>query len=164
MGHLPVCRTSPSKLSAPSSEGVFGTERQLSITLENVGSDPADELIVTLTTDDEHVVMMDNTETVNMSAGDSMTINGFMADISSNIPNGHPIEFNVNLVTGEHEWDYSFISMSMAPEINLVNEKNKLSKDRGLKNLILEKKYNYKKVSLSEGVTIDFDTIEDFNL
>ncbi len=47
---------------------------------------------------------------------------------------------------------------------NLVDEKNKLSKDRGLKKLILEKKYNYKKVSLSEGVTIDFDTIEDFNL
>ena len=31
--------------------------------------------------------MMDATETINMSAGDSMTLNGFSANISSNIPN-----------------------------------------------------------------------------
>ena len=47
---------------------------------------------------------------------------------------------------------------------SLVNEKDKLSKDKGLKNIILEKKYNYKRVSLSEGVTIDFDTEDDFSL
>lgn len=47
---------------------------------------------------------------------------------------------------------------------SLVNEKDKLSKDKGLKKIILEKKYNYKRVSLSEGVTIDFDTEDDFSL
>ena len=77
--------------------------------------------LTTLSTDDEHIVMMDNTETINLSAGDSMTVNGFMVDVSMNIPNGRPIEFNVNLVTGDHEWNYSFMSMSMAPEINLVS-------------------------------------------
>ena len=47
---------------------------------------------------------------------------------------------------------------------SLVNEKDKLSKDKGLKKIILEKKYNYKRVSLSEGVIIDFDTEDDFSL
>tara|TARA_B100000212_G_scaffold250615_1_gene191775 strand:- start:89 stop:691 length:603 start_codon:yes stop_codon:yes gene_type:complete len=47
---------------------------------------------------------------------------------------------------------------------DLIKDISKLSNDKGLKNLILDKKYNYIKVSLSEGVTRDFDTIEDFNI
>ena len=47
---------------------------------------------------------------------------------------------------------------------DLIKDISKLSNDRGLKKLILDKKYNYIRVSLSEGVTKDFDTIEDFNL
>ena len=100
---------------------MFGTESEISLTLENVGSDPANDMTITLSTNDEHVEMMDATETINMSAGDSMTLNGFSANISSNIPNGHAIEFNVNLVSGDHEWDYSFVSMAMAPEVNLIS-------------------------------------------
>ncbi len=99
---------------------MYGNSNQLSITLENVGSDPADELIITLSTDDEHVTLIDNTETVNLSAGDTMVVDGFSAEISSNIPNEHQIEFNVNLVSGDNSWDYSFMTMAMAPEINLI--------------------------------------------
>lgn len=47
---------------------------------------------------------------------------------------------------------------------DLIKDKSKLSNDKGLKKLILDKKYNYIKVNLSEGVTKDFDTIDDFNL
>ena len=47
---------------------------------------------------------------------------------------------------------------------DLIKNMSKLSNDKGLKKLILDKKYNYIAVSLSEGVTKDFDTIEDFNL
>ena len=47
---------------------------------------------------------------------------------------------------------------------DLIKDISKLSNDKGLKKLILNKKYNYIRVSLSEGVTKDFDTIEDFNL
>ena len=47
---------------------------------------------------------------------------------------------------------------------DLIKDVSKLSNDKGLKKLILDKKYNYIRVSLSEGVTKDFDTIEDFNL
>ena len=47
---------------------------------------------------------------------------------------------------------------------DLIKNLSKLSNDKGLKKLILDKKYNYIRVSLSEGVIKDFDTIEDFNL
>ena len=47
---------------------------------------------------------------------------------------------------------------------DLIRDTSKLSNDEGLKKLILNKKYDYIRVSLSEGVTKDFDTIEDFNL
>ena len=47
---------------------------------------------------------------------------------------------------------------------DLIKDISKLSNDKGLKKLILDKKYNYIRVSLSDGVTKDFDTIEDFNL
>ena len=47
---------------------------------------------------------------------------------------------------------------------DLIKDISKLSNDKGLKKLILDKKYNYIRVSLSEGVTKDFDSIEDFNL
>ena len=46
---------------------------------------------------------------------------------------------------------------------DLIKNISKLSSDKGLKKLILDKKYDYIKVSLSEGVTKDFDTLEDFN-
>jgi len=100
---------------------MYGNPNPISLTLENVGSDPADELIITLTTEDEHVFVTENAIIVTIPAGGSMVIDGFTADVSSNIPNDHPVEFNVNLVSGDHEWDHSFMSMSMAPEINLVS-------------------------------------------
>ena len=46
---------------------------------------------------------------------------------------------------------------------DLTKDLSKLSQDKGLKKLILEKKYDFIEVNLSKGVTIDFDTIEDFN-
>ena len=46
---------------------------------------------------------------------------------------------------------------------DLTKDLSKLSQDRGLKKLILEKKYEFIEVNLSKGVTKDFDTIEDFN-
>tara|TARA_Y100001936_G_scaffold244924_1_gene286073 strand:- start:3 stop:3848 length:3846 start_codon:yes stop_codon:yes gene_type:complete len=102
-------------------EVMHGMENSISIDIENVGSDPADQLIITLSTEDEHVTMIDYTETVSLDAGESMTVNGFSADISANIPNGHQIEFSVNLVSGNDSWDYSFMSTAMAPEINLLS-------------------------------------------
>ena len=47
---------------------------------------------------------------------------------------------------------------------DLIKDISKLSNDKGLKKLILDKKYNYIRVSLSEGVIKDFDSIKDFNL
>ena len=47
---------------------------------------------------------------------------------------------------------------------DLIRDISKLSNDKGLKKLILDKKYSFIKVNLSEGVTKDFDTNEDFNL
>ena len=47
---------------------------------------------------------------------------------------------------------------------DLIKDISKLSNDKGLKKLILDKKYNYIRVSLSEGVTKDFVSIKDFNL
>ena len=46
---------------------------------------------------------------------------------------------------------------------DLTKDLSKLYQDRGLKKLILEKKYEFIEVNLSKGVTKDFDTIEDFN-
>ena len=46
---------------------------------------------------------------------------------------------------------------------DLTKDLSKLSQDRGLKKLILEKKYEFIEVNLSKGVTKDFDTIEDFD-
>ena len=108
-------------MDAFTGEVMHGMQNELSIDIENVGSDPADELVITLSTNDEYVIMVDDTETVSLDSGESMTVNGFSADISSNIPNGHQIEFSVNLVSGNDAWDYSFVSTAMAPEINLLS-------------------------------------------
>jgi len=98
----------------------YGGANQISFSLENVGSDPAQELVVMLSTDDEYVTMIDATETITLDSGESTTLNGFSADISSSIPNGHQIVFNVSLVTDDNVWDYSFNSTAMAPEISLL--------------------------------------------
>ena len=99
---------------------MYGSAATVSINVENVGSDPAENLLVTVSTDDEYVTMIDATETITLDAGASTTIDGFSAEIATMIPNGHTINFDVTLVSGEYSWDYSFSTDAMAPEINFV--------------------------------------------
>jgi len=108
-------------MDAYTSEITYNSSSQISFDVENVGTDPADNLVITLSTEDEYVTVTDGTETITLAAGATTTVNGFSADISANIPNGHDITFNVSLVSGEYSWDYSFNTTAMAPEINLLS-------------------------------------------
>ncbi|SVD60990.1 uncharacterized protein METZ01_LOCUS413844, partial [marine metagenome] len=108
-------------MNAYTSEVEYDSYSQISIDVENVGTDPADNLVITLSTDDQYVTVTDGTETISLAAGATVTVNGFSAHISANIPNDHDIVFDVSLVSGSYSWDYSFNTTAMAPEINLLS-------------------------------------------
>ena len=103
------------------SEVMYGNSSSISFDVENIGTDPADELTVTLSTEDEYVSVTDNVVITTLEAGATTNISGFAADVSANIPNGHDIVFDVSLVSGEYSWDYSFNTTAMAPEVNLLS-------------------------------------------
>ncbi|MAR14832.1 MAG: hypothetical protein CMG21_00005, partial [Candidatus Marinimicrobia bacterium] len=103
------------------SEVMYGNSSSISFDVENIGTDPADELTVTLSTEDEYVFVTDNVVITTLEAGAATTISGFAADVSANIPNGHDIVFDVSLVSGEYSWNYSFNTTAMAPEVNLLS-------------------------------------------
>ena len=108
-------------MDAYTSEVMYDSSSSISFDVENIGTDPADELTIMLSTEDEYVSVTDNVVITTLEPGATTTISGFAADVSANIPNGHDIVFDVSLVSGEYSWDYSFNTTAMAPEINLLS-------------------------------------------
>ena len=108
-------------MDAFTTEVMYGNSSSIAFDIENVGSDDAENLIITLSTDDQYVSVTENLVTMTLAAGETTTVDAFSAYISANIPNGHGIVFDVSIVSESYSWDYSFNTTAMAPEINLLS-------------------------------------------
>lgn len=95
----------------------------LSLDMENIGSADANNVIVTLSTDDEFVNITDNSENYgDIPANQTVNINnGFSFIVSSLIPDQHSISFNVSATDGIDTWQSNFSIIANAPVFTVNN-------------------------------------------
>ncbi|NTW24829.1 MAG: T9SS type A sorting domain-containing protein, partial [Lentimicrobium sp.] len=94
----------------------FGETISLSITLQNIGLQPAENVMATISTDDSFVTFTDATESYgNIAAGGMASIeNGFTFQLSEAVPDNHTISFTLTAVSGE-TWTSQFQLTAFAP-------------------------------------------------
>jgi len=101
----------------------YGESNLLSLTVKNVGVQQADNVTVTLSTDDDYVTVTDATEDYgNIAAGATSVItDGFAYDVANDIPDGHSVSFMVSATDGTDVWE-SYISIQAhAPVLEYVD-------------------------------------------
>jgi hypothetical protein len=85
--------------------------------VENVGIDQADNVTVTLSTDDQYITITDDTEFYgNIAAGAVVTVDdGFAVEVCDSIPDEHMFLFQVSATDGTNTWLSNFVIEAYAP-------------------------------------------------
>jgi len=94
-----------------------------SLTVENVGVEDAENVVVTLSSTDEYVTITDNNETYGTVAAGTTSVmsDGFAWDVADNIPDLHNVIFEVSATDGNDTWVTSFGVQGHGPNIEIGN-------------------------------------------
>ena len=100
----------------------FGESIGLTVEIENVGSQQANNVQVTLTTSDNFVTVTDGFENYgDIAGGTTLSVtDAFSFDVASNIPDQHIVNFDLEIV-GEDTWNSNFSIVVNAPELIIGN-------------------------------------------
>ena len=95
----------------------YGEFILLTLSMENVGIDQADNVTVTLSTDDQYITITDPTEFYgNIAAGAVVTVDdGFAVEVCDSIPDEHTFLFQVSATDGTNTWISNFVIEAYAP-------------------------------------------------
>ncbi|MEJ5302788.1 MAG: PKD domain-containing protein [Bacteroidales bacterium] len=95
----------------------------LNVTLKNVGSQQATNVIATLSTTDPFITITDNTENFGVvDPNSTVTVpNAFTYSVANNIPDGRVVIFQLNIVSGANNWSSSFSITAHAPAFTIGN-------------------------------------------
>ncbi len=95
----------------------------LTVTLKNIGVEQADNVLVTLSSDDPYVSITDDSEDVgNMAAGSIVTIeNGFAWYVHNDIPDLHTVLFTLTSTDGTDSWVAQFSIEAKSPALEIGN-------------------------------------------
>ena len=101
----------------------YGESTMLSLTVENVGVEQADNVVVTLSTTDEFITITDGEETYgSIAAGGTLLIDdGFAFDVANDIPDGHLVSFEVTATDGTDTWVSYTSVQGHAPVLEYVD-------------------------------------------
>jgi hypothetical protein len=100
----------------------YGEYNMLSLTVENVGVEEAEDVVVTLTTTDDYITITDGEETYgNIAAGALASVDdGFAYEVADDIPDGHNPVFEVTATDGNLTWISSLSIPAHAPVLEFV--------------------------------------------
>lgn len=105
--------------------GIMETSEEIlaSLTVENVGIENADNIMVTLSTMDEFITITDNSEDYgNIPTGELATVeNGFCWIVADNIPDVHNVAFEVSATDGTNTWVTNLVVQAHAPVLEIGN-------------------------------------------
>jgi len=111
------------EISDDNNNGLMETSESIvaSLTIENVGVENANNVTVTLTTDDEYVTLTDDTEVYGtVNAGSTASVaDGFAWDVADDIPDMHQVIFDVNATDGTDTWTTSFAIEGHGPDLEI---------------------------------------------
>lgn len=104
-------------------EADYGETIDLTIEVENAGSVQANNVQVTLSTSDSYITITDGFENYgNIPGSSTMSItDGFTFDITSDIPDQHTVDFDLEITDGTDIWNSAFNITVNAPELEAGN-------------------------------------------
>jgi len=95
----------------------YGETVSLDMTLKNLGSENAENVTVTISSEDEYISILDGTtEAGNILHDETTLVTGaFSVRAAENVPNGHNIRINMQATDGDSVWNSSFFIKAFAP-------------------------------------------------
>jgi len=101
----------------------YGESNMLSLTVENVGVEMAENVVVTLSSTDEYITITDGEETYgNIEAGSLATVDdAFAYDVANDLPDGHNAVIEVSATDGTLTWVSSISIPGHSPVLEYVN-------------------------------------------
>ena len=93
----------------------------LSIALGNVGVEDAANVMVTLSCTDPYIIITDYSDLYPViPAGQTVSVeNAFAFSISSDVPDQHPVTFNLSASNGDNTWESVFTIKANAPILHI---------------------------------------------
>ncbi len=93
----------------------------LSLVVKNVGTQPANNVIVTLSSADPYITITDNTHNYgNIAAGQAINgANAFAFNVANNLPDLHSVIINVSASSGTDTWNSNFTVPGYAPVLGM---------------------------------------------
>ena len=100
----------------------YGETLSLSLTVENVGNEDAEDVTVTIESDDPYITITDATEEYGTIPAESMMTmdDAFEVQVHDSIPDNHTVSFNV-IAQGTESWESSFSMKLYAPVLSIGN-------------------------------------------
>ena len=94
----------------------------MSLGLENVGTEDASDITVTISSSDLFVDLGDASEVYPLiAAGQTVAIpDGFAFSVSNDVPDGHSILFDYTAISGDNEWSGSFTVIAHSVVLNFA--------------------------------------------
>ncbi len=91
------------------------------LTVKNIGIEPGDNIEVTISTDDENIEIIDNTDEYgSIGAGaTASTPGGFSWNVANDIPDMHIVKFYVDATNGIETWQSVMLIAGHAPELSI---------------------------------------------
>ena len=101
----------------------FGESGTLSVTLKNIGQQPASNVTATLNSTSTYIDFTDDSEDVGtVAAGEEITLQGaFTFELDADVPDQQPIPVVVQMTDGNDVWQPQFVMVPNAPELGLGN-------------------------------------------
>lgn len=95
----------------------YGQEVQLGIQLKNLGVEPANNIVATLTTNSPHVTINDGVQEFGtLLPNQALTIaDAFNFSVGNSVPNNTPIQFTVTMTSPDGTWSSTFNLNALAP-------------------------------------------------
>ncbi|MBI9038616.1 MAG: T9SS type A sorting domain-containing protein [Bacteroidales bacterium] len=94
----------------------------LSVGLKNVGNQPTNDVVATISSENIYVSISDNTETYGDFDPEELIFieDAFAFAVSADVPDGEAILFKITAESGETAWESYFSIVAHAPELNFV--------------------------------------------
>jgi hypothetical protein len=95
----------------------YGETVSLDMTLKNLGSENAQNVSVSISSEDTYVSILDGTTQAGTILPDETTlvVGAFSVRADENVPNGHSIRINMQATDGDSVWNSSFFIKAFAP-------------------------------------------------
>jgi hypothetical protein len=101
----------------------YGETAGLTVGMKNTGVDPAQNVTVTLASDDPYISIIGAVSAFgNIAPGEVVSVmDAFEVQVAGDVPNGHTIAFTLEAASGGESWQSGFNLTAYAGELEFVN-------------------------------------------